>query len=218
MEPTPSEIFNASKAFIAGATFPKRVLWLGGPPAAGKDTYSDLIREELGIGAPAIVISQLLTKAGFNPYQNKGALISDADVTPLLFKELSLPQYREGVVINGFPRTVPQAQIIQMLRDALLASKQDSKFQVVLLTIDEETSVARQLHRGQEALATQAQARATDLDPAVAHRRYNDYLAKTIPALSQLLKSFGGIQLDTRGSVESVHPRLKKELQALVAK
>jgi adenylate kinase len=88
--------------------FPREFIWLGGAPGAGKGTNTPFIAETRDITAPAIVISQLLTSPQAVAIKNAGKMVGDREVISLLFNELLLPQYYEGVIIDGFPRTMVQ--------------------------------------------------------------------------------------------------------------
>lgn len=46
-----------------------------------------------------------------------GGLVGDFEVAGLLLEKLLNPQYRTGVIIDGFPRTKVQVEVIKLLRD-----------------------------------------------------------------------------------------------------
>src|SRR3954447_14453156 len=83
--------------------FPREFIWLGGAPGAGKGTNTPFIAEARGITAPPIVISDLLTSPHAVAIKNAGKMVGDREVIGLLFDELLVPRYHEGVIIDGFP-------------------------------------------------------------------------------------------------------------------
>ena len=88
--------------------FPREFIWLGGAPGAGKGTNTPFIAETRDITAPPIVVSSLLTSPQAVAIKNAGKMVGDREVIGLLFEELLAPQYHEGVIIDGFPRTKVQ--------------------------------------------------------------------------------------------------------------
>ena len=87
-----------------------------GPPGSGKSTQAALLTERLKI--PRITASALLAAATQNDSPDghvirqsmvKGALVADEIVNKLLISRLKEPDCATGFVLDGFPRTVPQA-------------------------------------------------------------------------------------------------------------
>jgi adenylate kinase len=85
--------------------FPTEFIWLGGAPGAGKGTNTPFIARARDITAAPIVISSLLTAPHAVALKNAGQLVGDREVIGLLLEELLDPRYRDGVVVDGFPRT-----------------------------------------------------------------------------------------------------------------
>ncbi len=102
---------------------PTYILLIGGP-GAGKGTQAQVLREKLGL--PQVASGDLFrdnlkrqTPLGqlAQQYMDRGELVPD-DVTVSMIRErLKLPDAEGGAVLDGFPRTGPQAQAL----DALLA-------------------------------------------------------------------------------------------------
>ncbi len=91
-----------------------------GLPASGKGTYSKMISSQYGL--PRIVISSLLAGAAKNDkklaakiasFSAAGKLVPDSFVFPLLLKRISRADCRKGFVLDGFPRTLSQAQQLE---------------------------------------------------------------------------------------------------------
>jgi adenylate kinase len=90
---------------------------LFGPPGAGKGTYASRLKEKLG--APHISTGDMVreeikaqTELGkaIKQYSDKGELVPDAIIIQLLAKRLKQPDCKKGFILDGFPRTIPQAE------------------------------------------------------------------------------------------------------------
>lgn len=97
-------------------------LILLGAPGAGKGTQGEIIRERLDI--PAIstgVILREAIKAGTPLGQqakaiiDKGGLVPDEVVNGIVRERLSEEDCRDGFILDGFPRTLPQAQALDAM-------------------------------------------------------------------------------------------------------
>ena len=119
---------------------------LMGPPGAGKGTQADLLVHELGI--PHISTGDMFRKAlkeetplGLEAkrYMDSGGLVPD-DVTIGIVKErLTLDDAANGFLLDGFPRTVPQADAL-----ALTLQELGVALDVVLdIVVDREALLAR---------------------------------------------------------------------------
>jgi adenylate kinase len=93
-----------------------RVVLLG-PPGAGKGTQAKLLQEEFG--AVQISTGDILRKAVADQtplgkeasgYINSGALVPDALIVNLVAERLKEKDCEKGFVLDGFPRTIPQAE------------------------------------------------------------------------------------------------------------
>ena len=92
-------------------------LVLLGPPGAGKGTQAQLLIERLGI--PKISTGQMLrdaaeqrTELGLRAktFTDQGRLVPDEMILDMVEERLDQPDARQGFLLDGFPRTVPQAQ------------------------------------------------------------------------------------------------------------
>lgn len=98
-----------------------RIVFLG-PPGAGKGTQAVEIARELGI--PHLSTGDLLRAAvaaksplgsEADRYMRAGELVPDALVLGLLKERLERPDARSGFLLDGFPRTVPQAEALDRI-------------------------------------------------------------------------------------------------------
>ncbi len=121
-------------------------LILLGPPGAGKGTQArmltekfgllqlstgDLLREAVAEGTPAGKAAKEVMEAG--------GLVSDDIVTAIVSDRLDQPDVAQGVIFDGFPRTVGQAKAL----DALLSEKSLELDVVVSLDVQDEAVIER---------------------------------------------------------------------------
>lgn len=93
-----------------------------GAPGAGKGTIADVVKDRLGI--PTISTGALLraaisagTELGklAKSYIDAGNLVPDSVVIDLIKERLAQPDCKDGFILDGFPRTVPQAEALDRL-------------------------------------------------------------------------------------------------------
>lgn len=124
-----------------------------GAPGSGKGTQSEKLIEKYGLYH--ISTGDLLRqeiKAGSelgkiaDGYISKGQLLPDSLIIDMLAKLLdTTPETRKGVIFDGFPRTIPQAEALE----ALLRDRGMELSAVVGLEVDEPELIDRLLKRGQ---------------------------------------------------------------------
>ncbi len=154
-------------------------LILFGPPGAGKGTQAQRLVQDLKI--PQISTGDILraaVKAGTElgkragPLMAAGQLVPDELVVGIVVERLKEADAQRGFILDGFPRTVPQATAL----DAALAAAGRKIQHVISLEVPEAVLIQRILGRA----AQSAEKRADD-NEATAHRRIAAYRAETEP-------------------------------------
>jgi len=127
-------------------TVGERNLILLGAPGAGKGTQAQRLAVRFGI--PQISTGDMLRAARregtplgkkAEEYMNKGALVPDEVVIGLVEERLGKPDAKAGFILDGFPRTIPQAEAL----DGVLARLGRAKIRVVDVQVPEATLVER---------------------------------------------------------------------------
>lgn len=132
------------------STDPVRVVFIG-PPGAGKGTQCKRLSNELEI--PHISSGEMLraTKSDSSigdliaGYIDGGHLAPDDLIMQLMIERLRQPDCNSGYLLDGFPRTVNQAQML----DDYLAERNQQVDRVINLVADEHELVSRLLARAQ---------------------------------------------------------------------
>lgn len=102
-----------------------RLVFLG-PPGAGKGTQARELAREWGV--PHLATGDMLREAAAagnrlgleaKPYMDQGALVPDAVIVGLMRERLARPDAARGFIVDGFPRTIAQAEAFaQLLKDS----------------------------------------------------------------------------------------------------
>lgn len=216
--------------------FPKEIILLGGAPGSGKGTNTAFISKTRGLTCPPIVISALLDSPDAKRLKDAGSMVGDREVIGLLLRELMKPAYRDGVVLDGFPRTQVQVEALKLLVDRMHQLRREfystplsihfrqPTIHIMVLFVDEKESVVRQLKRGRETLAhneevqrtgvgTPWEDRPTDHDETLARRRYRVFKEQTWDALQSLKEIFHYHFIDAQGPIDEVEQNILKELE-----
>jgi adenylate kinase len=216
--------------------FPKEIILLGGAPGAGKGTQTQFINRARGLTCPPIVISDLLTTPEMEAIKAQGGMVGDSEVLTVLLRKMLDPTYRDGVVLDGFPRTPVQVECLKLLVDKI--SDLHNQFadtplaihfrrptiHAMVLFVSESTSVARQLRRGREladhnrkvaesGIGTPVELRATDLSEDLVRRRYQVFKEQTWTALTSLRELYHYHFVNAEGSIAEVQDNILDELK-----
>ncbi len=176
-----------------------------GPPGAGKGTQAQRLVETFGMahlstGDMLRAARDAKTEVGLKAEQfmSQGALVPDDIIVAIIADRLRQPDCRKGYLLDGFPRTIAQAEAL----DKML-SGQGTPLDVVLeLQVPEEELFRRLAGRGR-----------ADDSPEVIRQRLVAYRKQTEPLLDyygqrRLLKSIDGL-----GTVEEIFDRARTVLE-----
>lgn len=202
-------------------TFPQEIFWLNGAPGAGKGTQTDAILGALGYSAAPVVMSDLLQTPEMQAIKASGGLVGDKEVISLLFRKLVQPEFRGGVLVDGFPRTAVQVACLKLLKKKLeklhaAAPEKFSKpsFNILMLFVTEQESVDRQLKRGREMQEKGLPVRETDIDPEKTRTRYRVFADMTLRPLESLKGVLPYFHIDSLGTIEEISENIRKTLSA----
>jgi adenylate kinase len=101
-------------------------LLLFGPPGSGKGTQADFLTQDYGI--PQISTGDILrddvkrgTPLGVKAkeYMNRGELVPDEVMVDMIRERITRPDCANGFLLDGFPRTVPQAEALDQMLDSI---------------------------------------------------------------------------------------------------
>ncbi len=123
----------------------KGIVFLG-PPGAGKGTQAKKIVEKFGI--PQISTGDMLREAvkegtelgkKAKEYMDKGALVPDEVVIGIVKERLARPDCDKGFILDGFPRTIPQAEAL----DRVVEELGKTINYVIALEVDDDELIER---------------------------------------------------------------------------
>jgi len=179
-----------------------------GPPGSGKGTQGALLSE--GAKLPRVSTGDVLRNAvesgtplGLEAkgYMDRGLLVPDEVIVALIEEVLALPEAEGGVIMDGFPRTVAQAETIGELLD----TRGSAVDRVLSIEVPEEELVRRMLGRATE------EGRSDDTPEAI-QRRLEVYREQTEPLVSYYRERGVLVDVDGTGTVEEIARRVQEAL------
>ncbi len=188
---------------------PRNLLLLGAP-GAGKGTQA--IRLAARLGVPHVSTGDLLRAAvaagtalgrEAKAFMDRGELVPDSVVIAVAVERLGHADAKQGFVLDGFPRTVAQAEAL----DSALARLGMQLDRCAALEVGEEELVAR-LHK-----RAQIEGRSDD-DEVIIRNRMRVYRAQTEPLINYYRRKGLLRELDGTGSVEAVEQRIQEGIAA----
>lgn len=182
---------------------PQVVIMLGAP-ASGKGTQAVQLAKALNI--PHISTGDLLRENISNntdlgkkakSFIDEGTLVPDSLVLDILFDRISKKDADRGYVLDGFPRTIPQAEALEKKLPP------NASISVLNLVVSDDTIVKRALGR-----------KRSDDTPEVVKKRLQTYYEQTAPLVDYYQKKGLLKNIDGEKSPELVFEELKKALNA----
>jgi adenylate kinase len=182
-------------------------LILIGPPGAGKGTQAQRLVERLGV--PHLSTGEMLrlaisqgTPVGMyaKKFIEAGQLVGDDTMVELVGQRLDQEDCTSGCLLDGFPRTVVQAEKL----DEYLRQHGAPLDGVIEMKVDEEELVRRMIARGR-----------SDDQPEVIRERMATYQRQTAP-VSDYYRQRGLLEsIDAMGTVDEVSARISAALERL---
>lgn len=195
-----------------------RIILLG-PPGSGKGTQAQLLVQRYGIVQLSTGEMLRAAVAAGTPVGLKakeimasGGLVPDEIVVGIISDRIDQPDAKNGFILDGFPRTVPQAEAL----DELLKHKHLKLDAVIELRVNEsallsrvETRVAQMRERGEEVRV--------DDTPEVLTKRLASYRSQTEPLIHYYSERRKLSTIDGMMAIDEVTRAIHRQLLALGA-
>jgi len=181
-----------------------------GPPGCGKGTQGDILAKRTGI--MRVSTGDLLREAAAKgtelgkrakSYMDRGDLVPDDVIIGLLREVFGSQQAAQGVMMDGFPRTVAQAEAV----DRLLAERKGKVDKVLFFDVPDEELMKRIAGRAK------AEGRADD-NPESFRQRLVVYRQQTEPLVAFYRKRGNLVEIESVGTI----PEIAAKVQAKVGK
>ncbi|MCL3781803.1 adenylate kinase [Prolixibacteraceae bacterium JC049] len=187
-------------------------LVLFGPPGAGKGTQAELLIERFGLlhlSTGDLLRSEIAagTELGVQAkkFMDKGELVSDDIVIEMIKSKLDANQDAKGIIFDGFPRTVAQAEAF----DVVLVDYNAEVKGMLSLEVEKDELVKRLLNRGKDS------GRADDQEQSIIENRIKIYNEKTSPLKKYYNNQSKLHKVEGMGSVEEIAARLVAVVEKL---
>ena len=187
---------------------------LFGPPGSGKGTQAIKLVEQFGlvhVSTGDLLRSEITneTKLGLEAksYMDGGNLVPDEVVIGMIDNKLAENKDSKGLILDGFPRTVAQAEAL----NEVLAKHTTDVATVLALDVSDAELKDRLIKRG----ATSG--RADDSDPAIIENRINVYKTQTAVVGEFYTKEGKFVTIPGEGSIDDIFARLAAQIEAVQA-
>jgi adenylate kinase len=194
-------------------------LILLGPPGSGKGTQAQRLIHRYGIVQlstgemlRAAVAAQTPIGLKAKDIMASGGLVPDDVVVGIISDRIDQPDAANGFILDGFPRTVPQAEAL----DALLKKKRLKLDAVIELRVNESALLERVERRAAEMHARGEEVRVDDT-PEVLIKRLASYRALTEPLIHYYSERRKLLTVDGMMAIEHVTHEIGRILAAIGA-
>ena len=195
-----------------------RIILLG-PPGSGKGTQAQRLVQRYGIvqlstGEMLRAAVAAGTPVGLRAkdIMASGGLVPDDVVVNIISDRIDQPDAKRGFILDGFPRTVPQAEAL----DRMLASHGIALDAVIELRVDEEALVRRIESRIAD-MQKRGEPLRSDDNPDVLHRRLAAYRQQTAPLIAYYRDHHILRSIDGMARIEQVAEAIEQALDAATA-
>lgn len=181
-----------------------------GAPGSGKGTQSDKIIAEFGvahISTGDVLRAEIKegTELGktASAYINEGKLVPDSLIIDMLASTLdSKGKDIPGVIFDGFPRTIAQAEAL----DKMLEERGEKVSTVIGLEVDDEELIKRIIARGKTS------GRADD-NEETAKKRLDTYYSQTLPLKDFYIAQGKYAKINGVGSIDDIYAAISKAIK-----
>lgn len=179
-----------------------------GPPGSGKGTQGARLAGRLGV--PKIATGDLLRAAVQNgtplgtqakSFMERGLLVPDDVILGLIGEVLASSAAAGGVIMDGFPRTIGQAEAV----DEMLAARGADVTRVIVIDVPEDELIRRMLGRAAE------EGRSDDT-PETVRKRLAVYRDQTAPLIARYGTKGLVRRIDGTGGIPEIAARLDEAL------
>ncbi len=178
---------------------------LFGPPGSGKGTQAEKLVSRynlLHISTGDLFRSEMSNKTMLGleakSFCDKGALVPDELTIKMLKSKMEQHPDVKGVIFDGFPRTIPQAEAL----DLMLAEMNTSISVLLSLKVEDQEIVARIQKRGLSS------GRSDDNDPNVIQNRIDTYKSQTTPVFDYYSQQGKSKEIEGVGDIETIFQSL----------
>ena len=177
-----------------------------GPPGCGKGTQAKRIAEKLNI--LHLSTGDLLREAvksgtelgkKAQTFMEAGDLVPDELIVGIIEDKVTSGELNSGYILDGFPRTVPQAEALK----AMLNKNNSSLSKAILIDVADEEVVNRLSSRAK------IEGRADDADESIVRNRLDVYKKQTQPIIDFYEKESILRKVDGLGSIDDITNRLQ---------
>lgn len=182
-----------------------------GPPGSGKGTQSEKIIEKYQLKHLSTGDLLRAEKQSGSPLGKKidalisgGNLVPDTMVQEMVEAFVIKNKHENGIIFDGFPRTVAQAEWLQNM----LSSINEKINALVFLDVNDEELVKRILERGK------ASGRSDDQDASIIQNRIEVYNSQTLPVIDFYRQQGVSEKIDGIGSIDSIFSKISQAIDS----
>lgn len=187
---------------------------LFGPPGSGKGTQAAKLVEQYGlvhVSTGDLLRSEITNQTALGleakKFMDQGNLVPDEVVIGMIDNTLGENKDSKGLILDGFPRTVAQAEAL----NGVLAKHATSISTVLALQVSDDELKARLLNRGKDS------GRADDQDPAIIENRIKVYKEQTSVVGDFYAKADKFVEILGEGDIEEIFARLTAQIESVMA-
>ena len=180
-----------------------KILVIMGPPGSGKGTVSKKLSDKKGV--LHISTGDLIRNSEDEELKKSiasGNYAPDSVMIKMLRKKIKESDISKGLILDGFPRTIKQAKML----DSMLGKLGLGLSHALYLDVDEEIAKDRIRERSRK------ENREDDKSEDTIAKRFSEYQEKTLPILDFYGRSRKSVKIDASKSPENVYKQIIKKI------